>query len=58
LKKACADSDVVITTAQVFGRRAPVIVTHDMLAAMKPGSVVVDGPSKVAGTSRTVWRTR
>ena len=42
LKKVCAESDVVITTAQVFGRKAPIIVTQDMLAAMKPGSVVVD----------------
>jgi len=42
LKKVCADSDVVITTAQVFGRKAPIIVTHEMVAAMKPGSVIVD----------------
>ena len=42
MKRVCAASDVVITTAQVFGRRAPVLVTADMLAAMKPGSVVVD----------------
>ncbi|MBN2505788.1 MAG: Re/Si-specific NAD(P)(+) transhydrogenase subunit alpha [Verrucomicrobia bacterium] len=49
LKKACADSDVVITTAQVFGRRAPVILTGDMLAAMRPGSVVVDGATESGG---------
>ncbi|MGO8839132.1 MAG: Re/Si-specific NAD(P)(+) transhydrogenase subunit alpha [Limisphaerales bacterium] len=42
MKKTCGDSDVVITAAQVFGRRAPVLVTADMLNAMKPGSVVVD----------------
>ena len=42
MKKVCAGSDVVITTAQVFGRCAPVLVTAGMLAAMKPGSVVVD----------------
>jgi len=42
MKKTCADSDIVITTAQVFGRRAPVLVTAGMLDAMKPGSVVVD----------------
>jgi NAD(P) transhydrogenase subunit alpha len=42
MKKFCADADIVITTAQVFGRQAPVIVTADMLEAMKPGSVVVD----------------
>jgi NAD(P) transhydrogenase subunit alpha len=42
MKQYCAQSDIVITTAQVFGRKAPVIVTKDMIDAMKPGSVVVD----------------
>ncbi len=42
MKRACAGADVVITAAQVFGRRAPVIVTAEILDAMKPGSVVVD----------------
>lgn len=41
-KKVCAQSDIVITTAQLFGRPAPKVVTQDMLAAMRPGSVVVD----------------
>jgi H+-translocating NAD(P) transhydrogenase subunit alpha len=35
-------SDIVITTAQVPGKRAPRLVNAEMLAAMKPGSVVVD----------------
>ncbi len=38
----CAESDIVITTAQVFGRRAPILVTRDMVEGMTPGSVVVD----------------
>ena len=42
MKQYCAQSDIVITTAQVFGRKAPIIVTKDMIDAMKPGSVVVD----------------
>jgi NAD(P) transhydrogenase subunit alpha len=42
MKQYCAAADVVITTAQVFGRKAPIIVTHEMIDAMKPGSVVVD----------------
>jgi len=42
MKKTCGDSDVVICAAQVFGRKAPVLVTVEMLDAMKPGSVVVD----------------
>jgi H+-translocating NAD(P) transhydrogenase subunit alpha len=40
--RVVAESDVVITTAVVPGRRAPVLVTADMVAAMTPGSVVVD----------------
>jgi len=39
---ACARADIVITTAQLFGRPAPRVVTHAMLQAMSPGSVVVD----------------
>jgi NAD(P) transhydrogenase subunit alpha len=42
MKQYCAQADVVITTAQLFGRKAPLIVTKDMVAAMKPGSVLVD----------------
>ncbi len=42
MKKICSQSDVVITTAQVFGRPAPRIVTSEMVQAMQPGSVVVD----------------
>lgn len=42
MAKQCAMSDVVITTAQVFGRKAPTIITKDMVAGMKPGSIIVD----------------
>ena len=42
MKQYCAQADVVITTAQLFGRKAPLIVTKDMVDAMKPGSVLVD----------------
>jgi NAD(P) transhydrogenase subunit alpha len=41
-KKIIAQSDVVITTAQVFGRAAPRIVSADMVRAMQPGSIVID----------------
>jgi NAD(P) transhydrogenase subunit alpha len=42
MAKHCALADVVITTAQLFGRKAPVIVTADMVNQMRPGSVIVD----------------
>lgn len=48
-KQVIAESDVVITTAQVFGRKAPVIVTRDMVEGMAPGSVVVDMAAESGG---------
>lgn len=42
MARACAESDAVITTAQVFGRPAPRLITDAMLQGMRPGSVVVD----------------
>jgi len=40
--KVCAASDVVITTARIFGRPAPVLVGKDVVASMRPGSVIID----------------
>jgi H+-translocating NAD(P) transhydrogenase subunit alpha len=42
MARHCEKSDLVITTAQVFGKRAPRIITEDMVARMKPGSAIVD----------------
>ena len=42
MAKFCAAADVVITTAQVFGRAAPRIVMADMVKGMRPGSVIID----------------
>ena len=42
LAAVCAQADVVITTAQVFGRQAPRLITGQTLSRMRPGSVVVD----------------
>lgn len=44
-----ASSDVLITTAAVPGRRAPMLVTADMVAQMAPGSVVVDLAAETGG---------
>jgi NAD(P) transhydrogenase subunit alpha len=49
MAKVCAASDVVITTAQLFGRRAPLIITDDMIHAMAKGSVVVDLAAESGG---------
>jgi H+-translocating NAD(P) transhydrogenase subunit alpha len=42
-------ADVVITAAQVFGKKAPVIVTTQMVKQMKPGSIVVDTAIETGG---------
>ena len=47
--KQIAESDLVITTAQVFGRKPPVLVTRDMVAGMRPGSVIVDMAAETGG---------
>ena len=40
--KVCEKSNIVITTAKVFGRKAPVLIKKDVLDRMQPGTVVVD----------------
>jgi NAD(P) transhydrogenase subunit alpha len=49
LRAHVAAADVVITTAAVPGRKAPLLVTEDMVAAMKPGSVIVDAAVATGG---------
>lgn len=49
LAPAVADSDVVITTAQVPGRPAPLLVSREMIEGMEPGSVIVDVAAPTGG---------
>lgn len=49
MAKACAQADLVITTAQLFGRKAPRIVDKAMVAQMQPGSVIVDMAVETGG---------
>lgn len=42
ISKHIAEADIVITTALVIGKKAPVLVTEEMVKSMKPGSVIVD----------------
>ena len=49
LGKAVAQADALITTAAVPGKRAPRIITADMIARMKPGAVVVDMAAETGG---------
>tara|TARA_Y100000588_G_scaffold41937_1_gene40003 strand:- start:5748 stop:6881 length:1134 start_codon:yes stop_codon:yes gene_type:complete len=49
MAKACARADVVITTAKLFGRPAPRIVTKEILDQMSSGSIVVDLAAETGG---------
>jgi len=49
MAKACANADVVITTAQLFGRPAPRIIDRAMIADMQPGSVIIDMAVETGG---------
>lgn len=47
--KCIADSDIVITTAQLFGRKPPRLIDAQTVASMKPGSVIVDMAAENGG---------
>ena len=47
--KHVTDADIVITTALVPGKKAPVLVTEEMVKHMKPGSVVLDMATEFGG---------
>jgi NAD(P) transhydrogenase subunit alpha len=49
LQKVVAESDIVISAAAVPGKKAPVLVTDEMLAGMRPGSVIVDLAAEQGG---------
>lgn len=45
------NADIVITTAQIRGKAAPILLTADMIAAMRPGSVIVDMAAATGGNT-------
>src|ERR1700733_4336432 len=49
LTKVVAESDVVITTAVIPGKKSPILITADMVKGMAPGSVIVDLASERGG---------
>ena len=46
-----AKADIVITTAQIPGKKAPILITDEMLSIMKPGSVIVDLAAATGGNT-------
>jgi NAD(P) transhydrogenase subunit alpha len=49
--KAIGASDIVITTAAIPGRKAPIVITNEAVAAMAPGSVIVDIAAETGGNT-------
>lgn len=49
MAKVCAQADIVITTAKLFGRKPPLLITEEMIAGMKRGSVIVDLAAESGG---------
>ncbi|MBP9889027.1 MAG: Re/Si-specific NAD(P)(+) transhydrogenase subunit alpha [Leptospiraceae bacterium] len=49
IHKSAVKSDVIITTAQIPGKKAPVLITEDMVKEMKKGSVIVDLAASTGG---------
>jgi len=56
LAKQCEEVDIVITTALIPGRPAPKMITKDMVAKMKPGSVTVDLAAEAGGNIETTMK--
>ncbi|KAL4613317.1 NAD(P) transhydrogenase, mitochondrial-like [Arapaima gigas] len=51
--KQCKDVDIIISTALIPGKRAPILITSDMVDSMKDGSVVVDLAAEAGGNIET-----
>ncbi len=51
MKAKVAAVDVVITTAAIPGKQAPVLITDDMLQAMQPGSIIIDLAAERGGNT-------
>lgn len=52
-RKQAKDVDIIITTALIPGKTAPVLITRDMISTMKPGSVTVDLAAEAGGNVET-----
>ncbi|MEO5943084.1 MAG: Re/Si-specific NAD(P)(+) transhydrogenase subunit alpha [Ferruginibacter sp.] len=54
IAESVAKADIIITTAQIPGKKAPVLITDEMMAAMKNGSIIIDIAAATGGnTSQT-----
>mmetsp|Transcript_16061 Transcript_16061/g.15471 ORF Transcript_16061/g.15471 Transcript_16061/m.15471 type:complete len:1066 (-) Transcript_16061:82-3279(-) len=53
LSKQCEEVDIIVTTALIPGRKAPIMITKDMVAKMKTGSITVDLAAEAGGNVET-----
>ncbi len=51
IKESIAKSDIVITTAQIPGKKAPILITEEMLDGMRGGSIIIDLASATGGNT-------
>ncbi len=51
IAEAIAKADIVITTAQIPGKKAPVLITEQMMDAMRPGSIIIDLAAATGGNT-------
>ena len=51
IKESIAKADIVVTTAQIPGKKAPILITEDMMNGMRTGSVVVDLAAATGGNT-------
>ncbi|HQY12963.1 MAG: Re/Si-specific NAD(P)(+) transhydrogenase subunit alpha [Ferruginibacter sp.] len=51
IAESVAKADIIITTAQIPGRKAPILITTEMLGAMKSGSVIIDLAAATGGNT-------
>ncbi len=51
IAESVAKADIIITTAQIPGKKAPILITQEMLSAMRNGSVIIDLASATGGNT-------
>lgn len=51
MAKACAQADLIVTTAKLFGRKSPLLLTPEMLAGLRPGTVIADLALEAGGNT-------
>lgn len=51
IAESAAKADIIITTAQIPGKKAPILITKEMIAAMRSGSIIIDLASATGGNT-------